>query len=402
MLAPILVGVVLVAGMAGNGAGGAMAADFLRSTVGAQRTAQIESAYLNAEDLWQQTLYHAGATKVKAPWTPPATPSGVPVTRRVLAERQIPTTRSATPSTAAAPTPTPTTTLRQQPELTSLKTVVSPSLSGEGIWTPSVAPASPRDPVPLVAKAFVRPDPSRPYAIVTVLRFDLRYVALHLVAGTSEPGGYLGHDGTGTIPTTDQVPGRLLAAFNGGFKYADGAYGMMTNGVVYVPPVAGAATVAMTRDGHVLMGAWGQDPALTATNRRLIAWRQNGELLINHGAVSPAVANGGDWGTTVLNDVHTWRSALGVGRHGVLLYAAGNALSVAALAQVMKEAGAKAAMELDINPYWVRADLYGRDPAWRLTMLKLRPDMAGTGYDFLDAYDRDFFYITRIPGRSHA
>jgi hypothetical protein len=57
-------------------------------------------------------------------------------------------------------------------------------------------------------------------------------------------------------------------------------------------------------------------------------------------------------------------------------------------------------MEMDINPYWVRAFFYGRDLADHLTMASLRPDMQGSGFDFLAPYARDFLYITRIPGRS--
>jgi hypothetical protein len=73
----------------------------------------------------------------------------------------------------------------------------------------------------------------------------------------------------------------------------------------------------------------------------------------------------------------------------------GNALSVSTLALVLKEAGATTAMEMDINPFWVRAFFYGKDPAHHLTMAELRPDMQGAGTDFLGTYSRDFFYLTR-------
>ncbi len=372
---------------------GAVTADVLRSTIGPTRTAQVESVYLEASDTWQRVLFRAGVTHVKAPWKVPATPTTVPI-RRVAA--RVPSiVVPIYPSSQVPPKPTP----RPTPVLHQLRPLLSPSLPGEGIWTASVAPASPRDSVPLIAKAFIRPDPVRPYAIATILRFDLRYVALHMVAGTSEPGRAVGMPGSGTIPVADQRPGRLLAAFNGGFKYADGAYGMMVNRTVYVQPVPGVATIAITSHGRILMGVWGRNARFSLSNRNLVSWRQNGLLLIDHGVINPLAANDSAWGM-VLNSAHTWRSAIAIGPHHVLLYAAGNSLSASTLARVLQKAGATRAMELDINPYWVRAFFYGRDPADRLTMAGLRSDMQGNGSDFLGPYARDLFYITRIPGRS--
>ncbi len=97
----------------------------------------------------------------------------------------------------------------------------------------------------------MRPDPSRPYAVATMLQFDLRYLALHVVAGTREPGGSFGHDGSGVIPKATSRAAQLFAAFNGGFKYADGHYGLMSGGVVYVPPQNGVATLAIPANGQV-------------------------------------------------------------------------------------------------------------------------------------------------------
>jgi hypothetical protein len=394
LIGALFVGVAAVLLTQASGNMGAAMADKLRATIGASRTAQVESVYLEASDTWQRLLFNAGVTQVHAPWKVPATSRTVPVRR--VASRILPVVVRPYPSSHVQPKPTP----RPTEVLHRLQPLISPALPGEGIWTASVAPASPRDAVPLIAKAYFRPDPARPYAIATILRFDLRYVALHMVAGTSEPGGAVGMLGTGSIPAVDQRPGMLLAAFNGGFKYADGAYGMMVDRTIYVRPVAGAATIAITSRGRVFMGVWGQDARLSVSNPKLVSWRQNGSLLIDHGVINPLVANDGAWGTTVLNHVNTWRSAIGIAPHHVLLYASGNALSVSTLARALQKAGATRAMEMDINPYWVRAFFYGRDPAGHLAMASLRPDMQGNGLDFLGPYARDFFYITRIPGRS--
>jgi hypothetical protein len=215
------------------------------------------------------------------------------------------------------------------------------------------------------------------------------------VAGTSEPGGPVGHPGTGTIPAAATRGSQLLAVFNGGFKYADGSYGMISNGIVYVPPVQGAATVAITRAGKVFMGAWGLDRRLTLANHDLVAWRQNAGLLISRGRIQPRTQDGAAWGLTILDSTYTWRSGIGLTSHGTLLYVAGNSLSAATLAAALRAAGAVTAMQLDINPYWVRCFVYGRTPSGTLMAWALDPAMPGIGMEYLYGFARDFFYVTR-------
>jgi len=281
-------------------------------------------------------------------------------------------------------------------QLLSMDPVVSPALDGEGIWTVQDQAPAPYDYLPLDAKAFIRPDPSHPYAIVTLLQFDNRFTLLHIVGGTIEPGGPRGVHGPGAIPTNDVQGNALLAAFNGGFKYSDGRYGLMTNGVVYVPPQPDTATIAITKEGKLILGAWGVDPQLNSQNTDLVAWRQNGALLINQGVINPLTQDGAAWGGTILNSAYTWRSAIGITAQGTLLYAAGNALTAETLGQALQAAGAVMAMQTDINPFWVRAFLYNHDSNGQLTVNKLNPQMQGTGYEYLYASQRDFFYLTRF------
>jgi len=273
--------------------------------------------------------------------------------------------------------------------------MVAPALAGEGAWTTEGLPAA-RSGLPSpVAKTFVRPDPGRPYAIVTMLQFDLRDTSLHMVAGIQQPGGPLGRSGPGVISSVDQQGDTLLATFNGAFKEADGAGGMMVDGVVYAPPIQGAATIAVTANGRVIMGTWGGDRRLNSANATLVAWRQNGPLLLDHGAMNPLTRNDAAWGISILDRTYTWRSALGLTNHGTLLYAAGNALSAATLARALRAAGAVTAMQTDINPFWVRAFTYSHDTAGNLTVSKLYPAMAGLGTEYLYGDVRDFFYVTR-------
>jgi hypothetical protein len=143
------------------------------------------------------------------------------------------------------------------------------------------------------------------------------------------------------------------------------------------------------------MGAWGLDRRLAGTNRSLVAWRQNAGLLIDHGHISANTQVGAAWGLSILNSTYTWRSGIGVTRQGNLLYAAGNSLSAATLAGSLAAAGAVTAMQLDINPFWVRSFTYGRDSGGRLVATALSPSMPGTGMEYLYGDVRDFFYLTR-------
>ncbi len=367
----IIVIVVLVLGL-GNGTVGAWAADTFRAIVGPVATAQIEAWYLNTQNKVQQWQFQASGQHVNSPWK--LTPTAV---------RPSPT-----------PTPPAWSTMKPMP-LSTMQPIVSPALDGEGTWNVLEQAPGSYNYLPLSARAFIRPDPAYPYAIVTLLQFDTRFSHLHIVSGTQEPGGPLGKHGAGIIPQEDLKDNTLLAALNGGFKYADGAYGLMTNGVVYVPPQPKAATIAVTREGKLLLGSWGIDPQLTSDNKDLIAWRQNASLLIDKGVINPLTKDGAAWGGTILNSEYTWRSGLGVTAEGNLVYAAGNALVPETLGKALLAAGAITAMETDINPFWVRAFLYQRDAKGTLTITKLNPQMQGTGYEYLNVDQRDFFYLTR-------
>ncbi|HWE60250.1 MAG TPA: phosphodiester glycosidase family protein [Chloroflexota bacterium] len=366
-----------------NGAGGAFAADLLRAVVGPSATARIEATYLDLLDRIHAVQYSLGGRPVHAPWTVVSTTPA----QRTIASRSRSSTMAVQPRAPSSPMPLP-----------AIPAPISPTLPGEGVWTTAGLPAAGPGAAPPLAKTFLRPDPARPYALATLLQADLRLARLHMVAGTDQPGGPVGHPGSGLIPAADTSGDRLLAVFNGGFKYADGAYGLMSGGVVYVRPVWGAATVAVTRSGGVFMGAWGKDHRLTTANRGLVAWRQNAGLLIDRGRITAQTQDGSAWGLSILNSAYTWRSGIGLTKRGTLLYVAGSWLSAATLAQTLHAAGAVTAMQLDINPNWVRAFTYGRDGQGTLVAWALDPAMPGIGMEYMYGNARDFFYLTRAAG----
>jgi hypothetical protein len=367
LCATIVMLIVVILFTQGNGMIGAKAADLMRAVLGPTITAQVESWFLGASDTVHQAQYKLGGQQVTAPWA-------------------VETSQKASPTMSTPQALAPMALSRIAP-------IVTPPLAGEGVWVPTDY-TSPLH-LPRVAKTFLRPDPVRPYAIVTLLQFDIRFIALHLVAGTAEPGGPRGIVGPGKIPAADLQGNALLAAFNGGFKYADGQYGMQVKGTVYVPPQSGAATIAVTKEGHILLGAWGVDPQLRSGNTDLVAWRQNASLLINHGVINSLANDGAAWGGTILNISNTWRSGLGITASGTLLYAAGGSLSALTLGQALHAAGAVMAMQTDINPFWVRAFLYNRDSHGVLNNTRLNPGMQGSGNDYMNGTERDFFYLTR-------
>ena len=372
---------VVIALTQGNGMTGAWIADAVRAVAGPVAAAQVEAAYLNVQNKVNQLEFQVGLRHVTAPFQ--------------------------MTSTAGMNAARPTGATLKPMALPDMQTFITPTLPGEGMWNELEAAPAPYNYLPLDARAFIRPDPNYPYAVVSLLQFDTRFSRLHVVSGTQEPGGTLGNDGTGTIPTADQAGNVLLATMNGGFKYADGAFGLMTDGKVYVPPVQGAATIAITKTGQLIIGDWGVDPQLNSNNHDLIAWRQNGgALLINNGMINPLTNDGAAWGGTILNSEYTWRSGLGITAQGNLIYAGGSSLLPSTLGAALKAAGAVMAMETDINPFWVRAFLYERSSNGTLTITKLDNQMQGTGQEYLNGDQRDFFYLTRYtpppPGKKTA
>lgn len=350
----------------------AQAVDAARALLGPQVVAQVESWFFQAQDGIRQAHYQATGAAPRLEWAAPPVPP--PPSKHALTAQ--PQTAADTPQLATAPTDTP-----------------AQAESGSGvIWSPFMFAATGQ---PVLERALEEPDPTRPYVETALVRMDLRAVQLHLVAGRQEPHSSVRVARPGVIPASDQQPDRLLAAFNGGFKAANGGFGMAVNGVTLLPPIDHLATLAIYRDGSVKLGAWGSDILPTPN---LVTFRQNCPLLVDGGRPTEA-ANSDDavlWGKTVGNRIATWRSGLGISADGrYLYYVAGDGLTVPALAQALADAGADRAMQLDINSWWARFVTYA--PAAgskRLAAQKLLTSMYGDARQFLVPDSRDFFYLT--------
>lgn len=338
------------------------AVDLARAVFGAQAVAQVESWVFQAQDSVRQARYHATGSTPTIRWAAPS--ASQPAV-------SAPTAPPAQPGPSAAPSG-----------------AAGPAALN---WSPFMSTASG---APALQRAIVTPDPTRPYVATALVRIDLRATQLHLVAGTQEPISSVRVARPGSIPAADQRSGALLAAFNGGFKAANGAFGMGVGKTVLLPPTDGLATLAIYRDGSVRLGAWGSD--ITASPD-LVAWRQNCPLLLD-GGLPTGTADQEDpklWGKTVHNVVATWRSGLGISADGrYLIYAAGDGLTISALANALASGGASRAMQLDINSWWVRFVTYTPGAGGHLVAQKLLTEMVGDARQFLAPDTRDFFYLT--------
>jgi hypothetical protein len=262
-------------------------------------------------------------------------------------------------------------------------------VKGEGQWQPYIQNGK----GDVVAyRTFLVPDPSRPYAYVAVVAFNLNRTALHFQIGTEEPKSQFTVIRTGSIPAADLQPGILLAAFNGGFKTEHGHFGVMFNHKDIIAPRAGMATVGFYDDGSIKIGLWGKD---IVPSKHLVSWRQNGPPVIENGVVSPLTGDPKYWGYTINDTTATYRSGLAISRDNkTLYYVVGSDITLATLAKALSALEVYQAMQLDINNYWVHFEGFNNANG-KLSAVPLLDFMKGPGdHRFLQRYSRDFFYLT--------
>jgi hypothetical protein len=224
---------------------------------------------------------------------------------------------------------------------------------------------------------------------VALLSFDQRLVELRLHSGTLDAGAVGWRFGP-TILGAERS--RLVAAFNGAFKFSIGAGGFESYGRVAIPLRAGLASIVTYADGSSDVGAWQRE--VPAPGRRVVSVRQNLTLLIDHGRSAATMDCLSCWGATLGGVVDPARSALGITADGRLIWAGGEHLTVSAVADALLGAHVVRAVELDINPEWVAAYLYGHrgghGPPAPVSVLSAQQGIPG---QFLAPWSRDFFSI---------
>lgn len=265
-----------------------------------------------------------------------------------------------------------------------------PKVPGEGVWHDRPLSLFPGKQV--MAYTFVRPDPTRPFAYVTLVQMDMTQMNLKVVAGTKQPGGPIGNFGPGVIPNNVVASGNLVAAFDGGFQYRDGNYGMIVDGKTYVPLENNVGTLVGYTDGTLkIINYIDQD-----LGKNVAFIRQNCPILVENGQVFALnKQNKKLWGRTFNTDIFTWRSGIGLTAQGNLIYAVGNDLGPESLATALKMAGAVNAIQLDINPFWVRFNIFEPDGRGGYKTSTLTKDLKDGSKAYLEGYSKDFFYVVK-------
>ncbi len=279
---------------------------------------------------------------------------------------------------------------------------------------------------PAFMTTFLRTDRSRKATRVYIALWDPRQVELHMMAGTVEPKGATGEAGPGLIPRTPEVMKRVVAASNAGFQAMHGEFGMMADGVMYLPPKPYAATVAVRRDGSTVFGelVGGRDrPRMDAVVPPEHDGHGPGREV---GTLRPDVV--GRHAARVGRDkTHTVRTGICLTRERFVAYFYGADVSPEALAQAMIQARCSYGIALDMNAGHSGLEFYRVAPNGELPPLgrplqgewETEGDVSGlSGYRFrgrrlirgmglmnfpryIRREARDFFYMTLrhlLPG----
>ena len=93
--------------------------------------------------------------------------------------------------------------------------------------------------------------------------------------------------------------------------------------------------------------------------------------------------------------IYTWRTGLGITSNGNLIFAVGNNLTPTTLAIALKMAGAVNAIQLDINPNWVRFNIFDTIGNGKYNSRPLTRDLKDGSSAYLNGYSKDFFYVSK-------
>jgi len=260
-------------------------------------------------------------------------------------------------------------------------------------------PATTRATAAATPSPSLTPTPTPPAPRVTLRTMRMKDGSRVTVAVFSGPVTFVLHDGSedpglaaGRVKAGPAVRGaergRLLAAFNGGFKLSAGAGGYEQEGHVAAALRRGIASLVIDRSGRARIGVWGH--GVPGRGEAVYSVRQNLTPLVLNGKPTPAAADWSVWGATLGGGEFVARSALGQGADGDLEYAASMSASPADLAVALTRAGARVAMELDINPEWVQLDV-ARRPGGPLRAAI--GDQSRPANQFLEGWARDFVTV---------
>ena len=298
-----------------------------------------------------------------------------------------------------------------------LAVVLNDRREGEGIWQEVSEERASRNPnaPPAFYQTFIRIDPERPRKRVFVSIWDPAQVSLRFQTGRAEPISTTGLRGMGRIPRDPALLDRVVAAFNGGFQTYHGKYGVYVERRLYVPPLAGIATVVATADGRTGFGTW---EAGRQIGDEILDLRQNLPPVIEDGVINPYGIL--KWGAS--QDVagavgaFTVRSGVCRVRDGYAAYFWCEFCDAPGLGRAMKLARCDYGVHLDMNSghsgfefyHRLEASERSRYPQKNLGYVektgqwfyatRMVPRMSHMRFPrYLKTDYRDFFYLVRRP-----
>ncbi|MFM8846492.1 MAG: hypothetical protein ACKOHN_00365 [Actinomycetota bacterium] len=286
--------------------------------------------------------------------------------------RSTPTT---VPSVSAAPT-TSTTTFAPEP----LAPVQDEPLDGEGQWLPIAAVDG--DNVIWVTST----RPLREYGSVraTFVQIDQSRLRFGLYNGDGTPGG---RDWVNGRRIGDAERPRLVAAFNGGFRFEHIAGGYFTENREVRPLVDGEATAAIDKNGKITVGEYGRD---LTNDGSWVSLRQNLPLVVDDHVSVVDRHSVRTWGADKGGSVVVFRSALCSLDDDRLMYVSAGDVDISDFADILVNAGCSTAMQLDVNGTWPQFAVYlGFGTSERSGVLV---DSRMSNRDrYLNGTDKDFF-----------
>jgi len=267
---------------------------------------------------------------------------------------------------------------------TTIPSQAQPPLAEEGTWQSLVSVHG----QPAIRAAFLRPDAQHTSYLVGVAWLNQKLVKLVLHPGYKVPGGS-GWSQSFEVPSSQR--NALVATFNSGFTMNDANGGYWQDGKTGVPLRSGAASMVLYKDGHVDVVRWNGAPPASG----VAAVRQNLGLLVDNGAITADVnsTTTSTWGATVGNATYVYRSAVGVRKDGSLVFVVGASMSVRTLANIVHDAGAVRAMELDINQSWTNFITYTHPGNGVAVPAMLTKDEHPNPYRYLQPSSRDFVAV---------
>lgn len=182
----------------------------------------------------------------------------------------------------------------------------------------------------------------------------------------------------------------LLATMNGGFRFEHVKGGYMTEGTVVKPLRDGDATLAVGRDGKLVLGQLGRD---VFDDGSWASLRQNLILIVDGGQsqVRRGIAEGVWWGADFGREVYVNRSAVCELADGRLAYLLVGIVDAEQLAQSLINLGCVKAAQLDINGTWPSYMIYPRNADGTLGAQLIDRRMGTNSRRYLNGSTKEFF-----------